>query len=237
MAEAGLVFRADEQLAALQHLLHHYARSPLYPHHAVEFEGEMLGGAYVEGHSAHVALMHRAYHLGHDGVAHLLGEGRKLGLVVAHFLGHHRYAGALEQLMHVPGGYVSVAVDALDDLPYARHIDAEQLYFGRGGLRGLHHLGEGCGERDLVAEVDMPLLQELGHLWAGRVEARQYGEDGLLALQDFLVQHVVSLVKLHEAGRAEDDEDGVDALEAVLAVVDGQGEMLGRAGGEDVDGV
>jgi hypothetical protein len=51
------------------------------------------------------------------------------------------------------------------------------------------------------------------------------------------VQHVVSLVKLHEAGRAEDDEDGVDALEAVLAVVDGQGEMLGRAGGEDVDGV
>ena len=104
--------------------------------------GEMLGGAYVEG----PLRPRRSYApglppLATTGVAHLLGEGRKLGLVVAHFLGHHRYAGALEQLMHVPGGYVSVAVDALDDLPYARHIDAEQLYFGRGGAAGSSSLG------------------------------------------------------------------------------------------------
>ena len=83
----------------------------------------------------------------------------------------------------------------------------------------------------------MPLFKELRHLRAGRVEARQYGEDWLLAFQYFLVQHVVSLVQLYKSGRTEDYEDGVDVIEAVFAVVDGERKVLRRAGGEDVDGV
>ena len=94
VAESRLVFRADKQLGALQHLLYHHARSALYLHHAVKLQCQVFGCAYVQRHAAHVALVYRAYHLSHHGESHALGKGRQLLFVLRHQLGHQRYAGA-----------------------------------------------------------------------------------------------------------------------------------------------
>ena len=69
------------------------------------------------------------------------------------------------------------------------------------------------------------------------MQTRQDGEYRLLALQDLLVQHVVSLIQLNEARCAEYYEYGVDVLKLVFAVVDGYAQMLGCSGCKDVSGV
>ena len=65
----------------------------------------------------------------------------------------------------------------------------------------------------------------------------QDGEDGLLALQHLLVQHLVGLVELCQSGCTIDDGNGIDILETLLAIVDGDAQLLSRSCGEDVDGV
>ena len=100
MAETLLVFRADEQFSALQHLLYHDACCARNLHHTVELEGKVLGSAYVQCHTAYVALMDRPYDLGHDGIACLLGKGDELVFRGGHLFRHHRDAGAREYLTH-----------------------------------------------------------------------------------------------------------------------------------------
>ena len=83
----------------------------------------------------------------------------------------------------------------------------------------------------------MALAQEFLHLRTGRVQTGKDGEHRLLALQYLLVQHIVGLVELYQTGGAEDDHDGVDVVETLLTVVDGDAQMLGGAGGKNVDGI
>ena len=60
MTETFLVFGSDEEFGALQHLLHHHARSSVNLHHSVEFQCQVLRGAYVQRHAAHIALWAKA---------------------------------------------------------------------------------------------------------------------------------------------------------------------------------
>lgn len=83
----------------------------------------------------------------------------------------------------------------------------------------------------------MSLAQELRHLWSGGVQTGQDGEDGFLAFQNLLVQNVISLIELDEPRCAEDDHHGVDIVEFLLTIVDGDSEMLRCSRGKDVDGV
>ena len=83
----------------------------------------------------------------------------------------------------------------------------------------------------------MSATEELLHLGTSRIDAGQYGEDWLLALQYLLVQHVVGFVELHQSRCTEDDHDGIDVLELLLAVVDGDAQVFGCSRCQDVDGV
>ena len=77
------------------------------------------------------------------------------------------------------------------------------------------------GEGHFVAEVHMSLAQEFLYLRAGSVQTRQDGEDGLLAFQYLLVQHVIGLIQLHQTWCAENHHDGIDVVETLFTVVDG----------------
>ena len=191
----------------------------------------------VEGNTSHIALVHRTNHLGHHGEAHFLGKGNHCSLVLAHEFGHHGYAGTLEQLAHHIGFYITVLLDLADDFTNAWNINAKKFDFRCGRLWSLHDLCQGCGQCHLIAEVDMSLAQEFGHLWSCGVQTGKNGENRFLAFQNLLMQHVVSLVELYQAGSTEDDKDGINVLETVFAEVDGNAKMLGCTRGEDVDGV
>ena len=237
MAKAFLVLGTDEQLRALQHLLHHYARGVLNLHHAVELQCQVFGGAYVQRHAANVALVNGSHHLGHYGEADPFGKGRQLVLRRAHQLRHHGDTGTRQQFAHRFGLDVAILADARDDLVQPRYVYAVELHFGRCRGRRAHDLTQRCGQCHLVAEVHVTLGQKLGHLGACRVQTGQNGEDGLAALANFLVQHVVCLVELGQSRRAVDDGNGIDVRQLLLAVVNGRGQLLGRACGKDVDGV
>ena len=185
--------------------------------------------------------MYRSYHLGHHGEACLLGKGQHLFLLAADKFGHGGDAGGGEQLVNQVGRDVgplgALGVYSVDNLSDAGHVHSvdDHVLVGRGGR--LHDLGQGGGQRHLVAEVHVAALEKLLHLRPGSAHAGQDGEDGLATLLDLLVEHVVDLEEFHQSGCAEDDHDGVDVGHVVLAEVDGYSQMLGGAGGQDVDGV
>ena len=83
----------------------------------------------------------------------------------------------------------------------------------------------------------MSLGKEVFHLLSRRVDGWQDGEDGLLAFENLLVQHIVCLIDVDKSRCAEDDADGIDIGKLMLAIVDGDAQMLGRARGKDVDGI
>ena len=82
----------------------------------------------------------------------------------------------------------------------------------------------------------MAAFQELLHLGPCRTDAGQDGEDGLAALANLLVEHVIHLENLHQSWCAEDHHDGVDVV-GLLAVVDGDAQVLCPTRCQDVDGV
>ena len=59
------------------------------------------------------------------------------------------------------------------------------------------------------------------------MQARQYGEDGLLRLQNLLVQRLVGLVERGQSRRAVDDGYGVYLVKLLLTVVNGYAQLLG----------
>ena len=69
------------------------------------------------------------------------------------------------------------------------------------------------------------------------MQTGQDGEDGLMALVDLLVEHVVGLIELGEARGTVDDGDGIDMVELVFAVVDDRAQLFRRTCGQEVDGV
>ena len=181
--------------------------------------------------------MHRPHDLGHHGEAALAGKLDDLFLLVADELGNGRDAGCRQQVVDKAGRDVAVLPYPIDDATYAGHVDAVHHDVLVGGLGRLHHLRQGGGQRHLVAEVYVAALQKLLHLGAGRADAGQDGEYRLAALAYLLVEHVVDFEYLHQARRAEDDHDGIYLREPLLAVVDGQRQLLGAAGSQDVNGI
>src|SRR5574344_1264944 len=91
-------------------------------HHALKLQGEMFLGADIQRHSANVTLMNRSYHLRHNGITNLISKLDELLLVVAHLLGHHRYAGTLEELAHHLWLDKSILLYLGYYLTYARYI-------------------------------------------------------------------------------------------------------------------
>ena len=83
----------------------------------------------------------------------------------------------------------------------------------------------------------MAFPDEAAHLGARGDDRREDREDRLAAFLHLLVQHLVSVVQLDQPGAAEDHHHEVDLVEAALAIVDRRGQVLGRAGADDVDGV
>src|SRR5574344_794671 len=122
-------------------------------HHALKLQGEMFLGADIQRHSANVTLMNRSYHLRHNGITNLISKLDELLLVVAHLLGHHRYAGTLEELAHHLGLNKSIF-----------------LYLGTSGIGSGDDTRERHGKRHLVAEVDVSFFKELCHLGAGSMQ-------------------------------------------------------------------
>ena len=129
MSEALLVLGTDKQFGAFQHLLHHDARGTLDLHHAVELQRQVFGSADVQGHAAHVALMDGAYHLGHYGIAHALGEADELVL-----LGCSPFR-APSGCPHTPAAgarrsedYIAVLLDAVDDAVQSGNIDTVEFH-------------------------------------------------------------------------------------------------------------
>ena len=82
-------------------------------------------------------------------------------------------------------------------------------------------MGKGGGKCYFIAEVHMTFLQKFLYLWTRSVETGEDGENRFLAFMDFLVEHIVGLIKLHQAGGAENHHNGIDILELVLAIVNG----------------
>ena len=140
MAEAFLVFRADKEFGAFEHLLHHHASGIGDLHHTVELKGEMLGSADVQRHTTHIALVNRTDDLRHDGITHLLGKGDELVLRRGYLLGHHRDAGTREQFAHGLWRYIAIGVDAGDGLVETGDVDAVELYLEGCWLGGVHDL-------------------------------------------------------------------------------------------------
>ena len=105
-------------------------------------------------------------------------------------------------------------------------IDTIELHLEARGLWSLHHLRECRSQRDLIAEVHVSALQELLYLRACCMQAGQDGEDRLLALLDFLVEHIIGLIELGETRRTVDDSDGVDIVEFVLTIVNHRTQLI-----------
>ena len=53
------------------------------------------------------------------------------------------------------------------------------------------------------------------------MQTGQDGENRFLALQHLLVEHLVGLIELRQSWCTIDDGDGIDVVELVFAVVDG----------------
>lgn len=233
------------RFGAAHHLLDRDARGTLYLHHAGELEGQVLWRADVERHTSHVTLMDGAHDLGHHRITHLLGESQEFLFRGADHLGHHRDAGTGEHVAHGVGSEPSAVFSfklqashlAEEHIVQAGDVDTVEFHLMGGWLRGVHDARQGRGQRHLVAEVDMSLRKELGHLWAGSDHAGQDGEDGFAAATDAAVEHIIGLVELGEAWCAVDDGDGIDIVETVFAVVDDGAQLCGCARGEEVDGV
>ena len=88
MAKTGLVFGTNEEFRALDHLLNHHSRGIRNLHHTVELGQEHLLGVDVQRHATHITLMHRTNDLDHHRIAHTLGKGHDLVLIVTHKLRH-----------------------------------------------------------------------------------------------------------------------------------------------------
>ena len=237
MSESLFVLRAYEHLGAFQHLLNHHGHGTFYLHHPFKLQRQVLGSPDVECHAPYVAFVNRSHHLGHHGVAHLFGKGDEVLFLRTHFLGNHGNAGALKELPHHVWRHIARLFHLANNIADSRYVNAEQFYLRRGGRGSLHHLCQGGGQRHLVAEVYVPLAQEFAYLRPRRVDARQDGENGFATFLYLLVKHVVSLVELHQSGRAKDDEHRVDVVEFLFAEVDGNAQVLARPRGQDVDGV
>ena len=69
------------------------------------------------------------------------------------------------------------------------------------------------------------------------MQAGQDGEDRLLALQNLLVQHLISLVEGVQARSAVDDRDGVDVVKPLLAIINGCTKNLACSCSQYVDRV
>ena len=170
MAESRLIFRAYKQLSAANHLLHHHAASTFYLHHTFKLQSKMLLRADVQRHAADIALVYRTHHLSHHGVAYLRGKVDELLLVVAHLLGHHRYAGTLEELAHHLGLDKSIFLYLGYYLTNARYIHTEELYLGTSGTWSGDDTRERHSQSNLVAEIDMSFFKELCHLGTGSMQ-------------------------------------------------------------------
>ena len=120
---------------------------------------------------------------------------------------------------------------------YARHVNTVDVYLLVGRWRSLHHLRQCRCHRHFVGKVHMTFLQELLHLRTGGVHAGQDGEYRFLTLQYLLVQHRVSIIQTHQTGRPEDDHDGIDVVEVLLTIVDGDTQMFGRTRCQHINGV
>ena len=112
-----------------------------------------------------------------------------------------------------------------------------QLDFVGCGAGYVHDARQHGAQRHLVGKVHVALLQEVRHLGTGCVDGGQDGENGLAAGLHRLVQHVVHLEHCHQTRRTEDSHHGVDVLKLVLAVVQAEFQVLGRARGKDINGV
>ena len=165
MTEAFLILGTNEQLGALQHLLHHHARGILDLHHAVELQCQMLCRADIQRHTAHIALVHRPHHLGYNRIAHPVGKSRQFFLGCGHHLRHHRNTSTLQQSSD--GIWVEITTPLTlwrgvgceaYNLSNLRHVNTKEFYLGRCGSRCLHNLAQRRGQRHLIAEIHMTFL-------------------------------------------------------------------------------
>ena len=140
VAEVELVFGADEELGALEHLLHHHGGGAVDGHQTVVLGRQHFLAADVKGHAAHIALVYRAYNLGDHGVAAAVGEGDERLLVCRHHLRNHGDAGAGEDIANGLRRDVAIVLDAGDDLVEARDVNAVELHLGRCRLGRVHDL-------------------------------------------------------------------------------------------------
>ena len=235
MPETLLVFGTDKQFRTLQHLLYHHACGILNLHHAVEFQGQMLLCADVQGHTAYIALMHWSHHLGYDRITHLIGKGRQFFLRCAHHFWYEGNACARENVTHGLRWHVTIVFDAKDDFVESGDVNTIELYLRGGWFGRTHNLTQGRGQRHLVAEVHMALLQEFGHLRTCGMQTGQDGEDRFLARQHLLVQHLVGFVQLRQSWCTIDDGNGIDVLELLFAIVNGYTQLFGCSRSQNVD--
>ena len=234
MSETLFILGADKEFRTLEHLLNHHAGGSLYLHHAVKLKGKVFWRTDIQGNTAHIALMNRSHHLGHYGISHLLGKVSQRFLVVAHHLRHHRNAGTFQELMHDIWCHVTIFLDASDDIPYARHIHAKEFYLGSSRRRRTDDACQCGGERHFVRKIHMAFLQKLGHFGTCRMHTRQDGEDRLVAFLDLLMKHIVCRIELYQSRSAKDNEDGINLWEPLIAVVDGNAQLLGRSRGQNI---
>ena len=181
--------------------------------------------------------MHGTNDLDHDGIAHLAGCGDELVTVGRNLLGHNGDSGCLQQGAYVIGGDIAVLLDAVDDGAHGFDIHFGAEVVGGGRLGRVAHADERLGQSHLVGKVHMTLVDELLHLAASDVQARQHGEDGLLAGEHLLVQHGIGVIAGHQTRRTKDDHDGIHVVVALLAEVDAYAQVLGSTRGQEVDGV
>ena len=139
--------------------------------------------------------------------------------------------------MHEFGRNIAVFADSVDDSTDARHIHAVNLNLLFGRLGRLHNLRQSGGERHLVGEVHVAATQKFLYLGTGGVHTRQNRENRLLTLANFLVEHVVNLENFYKSRRSEDDHNGIDFLEFLFTIVDGNAEMFGHSRRQNVDGI
>ena len=117
------------------------------------------------------------------------------------------------------------------------NVHTVELYLGRCRRWRLHDLGESRGQCHLITEVHMSFLQELRHFGSSRMYAGKDGEDGFLARKDLLVKHIVCLIKLNQSWGTKNHKDGIDLIEALFTVIDGNAKFFSCSRGKDVDGV
>ena len=138
MAEALLIFGANEEFGTLQHLLDHDPCSSLDLHHPVVFQSQMFRCTDVQGNTAHITLMDRSHHLGHHREAHFLGKGDELVFRRAHQFWYQRNTRTFQNLTYNLWLDIAVGMDVKDDLIESGNIDAIELYL-RGSRLGRAH--------------------------------------------------------------------------------------------------